>query len=286
MFFLKLLSRLPFPILYAFSDFLFVVSYYVIGYRINVVRKNLRSSFPEKTTGELKQTEKQFYKDLCDYGVETLKLLTISKEELMKRLVYKNPEIAQPFADRGQSIILLTSHQFNWEWLLTSGCLYLPFKVDFVYQRQSSKLFDNFSLESRSRFGAYAIERSQVAREAIRRKNVLRGVAIMADQFPGLDRDKKYWTTFMNQETAFFLGLGQLAYITQYPAIFFGVRKIKRGYYEAEGFVVSQPPYEKESQQIVEDYVKATEKIIRQNPSGWLWSHNRWKRKREDDTNA
>jgi len=286
MFFLKLLSRLPFSILYAFSDFLFVVSYYVIGYRINVVRKNLRSSFPEKTTGELKQTEKQFYKDLCDYGVETLKLLTISKEELMKRLVYKNPEIAQPFADRGQSIILLTSHQFNWEWLLTSGCLYLPFKVDFVYQRQSSKLFDNFSLESRSRFGAYAIERSQVAREAIRRKNVLRGVAIMADQFPGLGHDKKYWTTFMNQETAFFLGLGQLAYITQYPAIFFGVRKIKRGYYEAEGFVVSQPPYEKESQQIVEDYVKATEKIIRQNPSGWLWSHNRWKRKREDDSNA
>ena len=286
MFFFKFLSWLPFPILYAFSDFLFVVSYYVIGYRINVVRKNLRSSFPEKSPGELKKIEKQFYKDLCDYGVETLKLLTISKEELMKRLVYKNPEIALPFADRGQSIILLTSHQFNWEWLLTSGCLYLPFKVDFVYQRQSSKLFDNFSLESRSRFGAYPIERSQVAREAIRRKNVLRGVAIMADQFPGLDRDKKYWTTFMNQETAFFLGLGQLAFITQYPAIFFGVKKIKRGYYEAEGFVVSQPPYEKESQQIVEDYVKATEKIIRQNPSGWLWSHNRWKRKREDDANT
>jgi len=285
MFFFKLLSRLPFPILYAFSDFLFVVSYYVVGYRINVVRKNLSNSFPDKSTAELKKIERQFYKDLCDYGVETLKLLTISKEELRKRLVYKNPEIAQPFADRGQSIILLTSHQFNWEWLLTSGCLYLPFKIDFVYQRQSSKLFDNFSLESRSRFGAYPIERSQVAREAIRRKNILRGVAVMADQFPGHSRDKKYWTTFMNQDTAFFLGLGQLAYLTQYPAIFFGVTKIKRGYYEAEGFVVSEPPYEKDSQQIVEDYVKATEKIIRQNPSGWLWSHNRWKRKREEDTN-
>jgi KDO2-lipid IV(A) lauroyltransferase len=286
MFFLKLLSRLPFPILYALSDFLFVVSYYIAGYRIKVVRKNLRSSFPEKSVDELKKVEKQFYKDLCDYGVETLKLLTISKEELMKRLVYKNPEIAQPFADRGQSIILLTSHQFNWEWLLTSGCLYLPFKVDFVYQKQSSKLFDNFSLESRTRFGAYPVERAQVAREAIRRKNVLRGVAIMADQFPGLGHDKKYWTKFMNQETAFFLGLGQLAYITQYPAIFFGVKKIKRGYYEAEGFVVSQPPYEKESQQIVDDYVKATEKIIRANPSGWLWSHNRWKRSREEDVNT
>jgi len=285
MFILKLLSLLPFPILYAFSDFLFVVSYHLVGYRIKIVRKNLEKSFPEKSIEERRKIEKQFYKDLCDYGVETLKLLTISKEDLMKRLRYKNPEITQPYADRGQSIILLTSHQFNWEWLLASGCLYLPFKVDFVYQQQSSTLFDDFSLQGRTRFGAYPIERANVAREAIKRKNILRGVAIMADQFPGLSRDKKYWTTFMNQDTAFFLGLGQLAYITQYPAVFFGVRKIKRGYYEAEGFVVSEPPYEKESQQIVEDYVKATEKVIRQNPSGWLWSHNRWKRKREDDAN-
>jgi KDO2-lipid IV(A) lauroyltransferase len=279
MFFLKLISRLPFPLLYAFSDFLFVVSYHLVGYRIKVVRKNLKNSFPEKTDDERRKIEREFYRNLCDYGVETLKLLTISKEEIMKRLVFKNPEITQPFADREQSILLLTAHQFNWEWLLASGCLYLPLKVDFVYQKQSSKLFDNFSLIGRTRFGGYPIERASVAREAIRRKGILRGIAIMADQFPGLSRDKKYWTTFMHQDTAFFLGLGQLAYITQYPALFFGIRKIKRGYYEAEGFVVSDPPYEKESQQIVEDYVKATEKIIRENPSGWLWSHNRWKRK-------
>ncbi len=282
MFFLKLFSRLPFSVLYLFSDFLFVMSYYVIGYRIKIVRKNLRNSFAEKPPGELKMIEKQFYKDFCDYGVETLKLLTISKEELMRRMVYKNPEIVQPFANRGQSIILLTSHQFNWEWLLTSGCLYLPCKVDFVYQKQSSELFNDFSLESRTRFGAHPVERNQVAREAIKRKNIMRGVAIMADQFPGHENDKKYWTTFLSQETAFFLGLGQTAQITQYPALFFGVKKIKRGYYEAEGTVVSFPPYEKDSQQIVEDYVKATEKTIYQYPSGWLWSHNRWKRGREE----
>lgn len=282
MFFLRLFSRLPFSVLYAFSDFLFVMSYYVVGYRIKTVRKNLKNSFPQKASDELMRIEKKFYKDLCDYGVETLKLLTISKEELMKRMVYKNPGIAQPFADRGQSIILLTSHQFNWEWLLASGCLYLPFKVDFVYQQQSSELFNEFSLESRTRFGGYPVERNQVAREAIKRKNIMRGVAIMADQFPGHENDKKYWTTFLSQETAFFLGLGQMAHITQYPALFFGVRKIKRGYYEAEGTVVSFPPYEKDSQQIVEDYVKATEKTIHQNPSGWLWSHNRWKRGREE----
>lgn len=242
-----------------------------------MVKVNLRNSFPEKSQWERNQIEKQFYKDLCDYSVETVKLLTISKEELKRRMVYKNPEIVKQFADQNQSILLLTSHQFNWEWLLVSGCLYLPLGVDYVYQRQSSKTFDRFSLVGRNRFGAFPIERFQVGREAIRRKNILRGVAIMADQFPGHSYDKKYWTQFMNQRTAFFLGLGQLAFMTQYPAVFFGIKKIKRGYYEAEGVLVAQPPYEKDSQQIVEDYVKATERIIKQNPASWLWSHNRWK---------
>lgn len=279
MFVLRWLSRLPFPVLYAFSDFLFFISYYLIGYRKGLVLKNLKNSFPEKSEAEIKRIQKDFYHNLCDYAVETIKLLSISPEELRLRLVYKNPEIVKQFSDKNQSILLLTSHQFNWEWLLTSGCLYLPLGVDFVYQQQSNKTFNEFLLVGRTRFGAYPIERSHVGREAIKRKEVLRGIAVMADQFPGHFHNKKYWTQFLNQKTAFYLGLGQLASLTQYPAVFFGVKKIKRGYYEAEGFVVSQPPYGKESQQIVEDYIKATEQTIKQQPAGWLWSHNRWKTK-------
>lgn len=283
MFVLRWLSRLPFPVLYAFSDFLFFISYYLIGYRKALVQRNLRNSFPEKSEAEIKRIQKDFYHNLCDYVVETIKLLSITPEELKRRLVYKNPEIVKQFSDKNQSILLLTSHQFNWEWLLASGCLYLPLGVDFVYQAQSNKTFNEFSLLGRTRFGAFPVERSQVGREAIKRKGVLRGIAVVADQFPGHFHNKKYWTQFLNQKTAFFLGLGQLAFLTQYPAVFFGVKKIKRGYYEAEGFVVSQPPYGRESQQIVEDYIQATERIIKQQPEGWLWSHNRWKTQTESD---
>jgi KDO2-lipid IV(A) lauroyltransferase len=277
MFILRLLSYLPFSVLYLISDFLFVISYHLVGYRKKLVIKNLTNAFPEKTLTEIKRIEKEFYKNLCDYGVETLKLLTMSREETMKRMKFLNPEFVKPFADKNQSLIILASHQFNWEWLLAAGCLYYPFQIDFVYQKQSSALFNKFSLEGRMRFGAFPIERSQVGREAIKRKNILRGISIVADQFPGHAHDKKYWSEFMNQRTAFFLGVSQLAYITQYPAIYLGVRKVKRGYYEAEGFLVSNPPYNKDDNKIVEDYKVVTEKVIRENPSGWLWSHNRWK---------
>jgi Kdo2-lipid IVA lauroyltransferase/acyltransferase len=276
---LRLLSRLSLPLLYVFSDFLFFVSYRVIKYRRSTVRANLKNSFPEKADVELREIERCFYKNLCDYAIETLKLLSISREELTKRMEYKNPEILKPFADKKQSVILLASHQFNWEWLMVSGSINLPMKIDFIYQRQSSHRFDHFIMQCRTRFGAYAIERSQTAREAIKRKEITRGIAIVADQFPNFE--KKYWTQFLNQETAFFLGIGQLAVLTQCPTFFVHSKKIKRGYYEAEVFPLTLPPYEKGSQTVVEAYAAFTEKLIQQFPDNWLWSHSRWKRKRE-----
>jgi Kdo2-lipid IVA lauroyltransferase/acyltransferase len=279
MFFLKLLSRIPFPVLYLFSDFLFFISYRVVGYRRALVKKNLTNSFPEKTQTELKLIEKEFYKNLCDYAVETLKLLTISEQELKDRMMFRHTEVAHSYIEKNQSVILLASHQFNWEWLLAVGSLNHP--TDFVYQKQKSNLFNEFSLAGRMRFGAYPIKREHVARESISRKAIIRGIAIMADQFPGKKRDKKYWTTFLNQDTAFFQAISQLTVMLQCPVIYAAIQKKKRGYYEAEYILIDEPPYEKGSDRVVDYYAKATEKIIRENPAGWLWSHNRWRKPRQ-----
>src|SRR5687768_13295905 len=126
MFFIKLLSRLPFSALYAFSDFLFFVSYYLVRYRRNLVRKNLLKSFPEKSPDEIKRIEVEFYRNLCDYSVETLKLLTITKEELTARMTFNHRGFLEQFVDKNQSIIFLASHQFNWEWLLVSASINFP----------------------------------------------------------------------------------------------------------------------------------------------------------------
>lgn len=279
MFLLRLLSGLPFWVLYGISNFLFFISYRLLKYRRHVVWSNLKNSFPEKSDNELKKIERNFYSNLCDYGVETLKLLTIDKNELSNRMKWKNPELLQPFLEKKQSVILLASHQFNWEWLLVSGSINLPLPLDFVYQKQSSKLFDEFMDASRTRFGAYAIERAQTGREAIRRKGITRAVSIVADQFPTFE--KKYWTNFLSQETAFFFGINQLPALTQYPVFFAFVIKIKRGYYTAELIPVANPPFKKESNEVINQYVQVTEKRIRAHPDNWLWSHARWKHKRQ-----
>lgn len=277
MFFVKLLSRLPFRVLYAFSDFLFFISYHVVKYRRKLVWKNLKNSFPDKSDEELKKIEKTFYKNLSDYAVEMLKLITISKEELKKRVVFKNPEISSRYITEGQSLLNLASHQFNWEWLLAAGSFILPGQMDFVYQPIHNKFFDRFSLECRSRFGAYGIKRDTVAREIIKRKHIVRNIALVGDQYPGYSHDKKFSTTFLNQQTVFFQGPNQLALLSQYPVMYYSMRKTGRGYYETTIVELAAPPYEKGNVEVLEKYAHEIEKVIAKDPAGWLWSHNRWK---------
>lgn len=277
MFFLKLLSRLPLGVLYVIADFLFVITYYGVGYRRKMVWKNLKNSFPEKTDRELKAIQKEFYRNLCDYGVETLKLLTIDQQELKRRMVYTNASMVERYKAQGQSVVMLASHQFNWEWLLAAGNLYLPYPIDFVYQPVKSELFEEFSLQSRSRFGAYPIKRFEVARESFKRRHILRGIAIVADQYPGHESDKRFEAKFLNQDTVFFLGANQLAQMLQCPTVFAKIKRAKRGHYEMELIELSLPPYTKDDTQCVANYIREVEKLIQEHPSGWLWSHNRWK---------
>lgn len=279
MFFIRLLSRLPLPVLYLFSDFLFIVSFYLVRYRRRLVKRNLRNAFPEKGLKELRKIERNFYINLCDYAVEMLKLVSMSKDELSRRMVFKNPEVLQGYRDANQSILFLASHQFNWEWILVSASINFPMPIDFVYQPVKNKFIDDLTLTIRTRFGAYPVKRDEVARELVKRKHMLRGIASVADQYPGYGHDKKFITRFLNQETAFFMGTNQLAILTQYPALYYPMRKVRRGFYEAYPVIVASPPYPKTSVIVVENYVRLVEEVIYSYPDGWLWSHNRWKKR-------
>ena len=275
----RLISKLPFGVLYAISDFLFFISYRIIGYRRKMVWNNLKNSFPEKAESELRLIEKDFYRNLCDYAVETLKLLSISDEELKKRLVFANPDVLMNHATNQQSVLNLASHHFNWEWLLTTASIIFPVETDFVYQPVNNAFFERISLESRTRFGARAVKRDEVAREMVKRKNIVRNVAIVGDQYPGYKHDKKFPTKFMNQDTVFFYGTYQVAILTQFPVVYNRVRKVKRGYYEVTSIELANPPYDKNDNSILERYIHEVENAIRERPSEWLWSHNRWKKR-------
>ena len=281
-FIIKLLSRLPLWLLYILSYKLYVLMFYVIGYRKKVVLDNMRNSFPEKSEDEIKQIAKRFYARFADFMVETLKGITISEASLRKRVHFKNASMLNKYVEQQQSVVFLVSHQFNWEWALLAAAFNLPMPMDGIYKKLSNAKMNELILKARSRFGAHLIEKDSSQREIVKRRKVLKGIAIVADQLPVQSSPaEKYWGQFLNQETAFFVGAERIAKLLQLPTVFMDIHATKRGYYEVVFREVSSPPYEKEGHEILETYVKATESLIRSEPEGWLWSHKRWKYKKE-----
>jgi len=281
MWLLKLFSRLPMWALYGIADFLFFLAYIIVGYRKKVVLNNLRNSFPDKNNEELEIIAKAFYRNLSNFAVEVLKSFTISTEEINKRVRFVNIEMVDKYYNNNQSLLVLATQQFNWEWALLAGCLQLPYPVDVIYQKLSNNKFDELMYKTRSKFGGTPIKKGDALREIIRRSKQKRLIVINGDQTPpGRVKSDIYWAEFLNQDTAFYKGPGILPIKTGMPVLFLKIDSPKRGYYEVTFVPLGEPPYPKASTQILDNYIAETQKQISETPSYWLWSHKRWKRKR------
>lgn len=277
--FIYLLSILPFNLLYAKSDYLFFWLYHVIGYRKNVVRKNLKKSFPEKSDIELKQIEVKFYHHLCDLILESLKAYTISEKELRKRCTIKNPEIMEKFALNGKSICIAMGHYGNWEWAGQRVSMDTKFKLLVLYRKIKNQHFDNFMQRLRSRFGAVPVEMRETVKAILnfQKNKIPTATVFIADQSP--PPGNAYWINFLNQKTPVFKGTEKIATKYDMPVLFGHVHKIKRGYYEIELNIICENPALLNEMELTKLHTQMLEKYINQNPEYWLWSHRRWKHK-------
>lgn len=279
---LYFISILPFWIHQAFSSALYVLIYYVIGYRKKVVLTNLRNSFPEKSEQEIKTICKQFYKHFCDVIFEILKLMTISEKNFRKRFAFTPNAISiiSGFEAKKQSIIGVMGHCGNWEWGAIAHQFYFKQIITGVYHPLSNKNFDAFMLKLRGRKGGNIVAMKNLYREllSLKQKNIPTTVGLIADQTP--PPESAYWTTFLNQDTPVFNGPEKLAKKFNYPMIYVPVKKLKRGFYEMDAVLITDKPSELPEGVISELHTKALEKNIREQPYTWLWSHRRWKHKK------
>lgn len=273
----KLISFLPQWVLYIFSDLLFLIGYYVIGYRKKVILENLQHAFPEKSENERREIARLFFRNLTDSFAEIIKMYSISKEELDKRVKIKNKEIVLDVIENNQVIIGLTGHFFNWEMHLLQMMANVSNKCDVVYLKVNNPFFEKLMLAIRTRFGGGLIERSSFQRDYLRKRNQPRLIVLAADQRPS-HGEIRYWAPFMNRETAFFEGAEKLAKRFNHPVMYSHVHKPKRGHYTFTYEMISVPPFENEKEHSITDaYIALTEKNIREQPSLYLWSHKRWK---------
>lgn len=277
----KLIALLPMRMLYVISDFLYPFVYYIIRYRRRVVYENLRNSFPEKSDKEIQQIAKKFYRYFCDILVETVKLFHIKPEELIRRLKFKDTSLILEEYEKKKHILAVLGHYGNWEWGLSLG-MQIPYNFVGIYKPLTNKYFDELMIRLRTQFGSEAVPMKQTPRALATyiQQGRLTILNFIADQSPH-SNEIQYWTNFLNQDTPVFLGIEKFAVKTHQPVYFFNINRVKRGYYEVEVKKLCDDADTLATHELTEMHVRLLEENIRRSPETWLWSHRRWKNKRE-----
>ncbi|QEC53663.1 KDO2-lipid IV(A) lauroyltransferase [Anseongella ginsenosidimutans] len=277
--FLYGISLLPFPLFYLLSDFFCFLLYRVAGYRKKVVMENLRNSFPEKSEEERKRIAARFYRNLADIMLETVKMLTISPESLKKRFQMTNLEFAEKYYAQGRSIAIAVGHFGNWEWACLSQGMASSHPSIVIYKPLSNPWFDRLFFRMRSRTGAVLVSMKQTLRTLVSYRGQSYMAVFAADQTP-VQQDAVYWTPFLNQDTAVFLGIEKIAKMNNSVVMFCDMKRVGRGRYTVTYKLLFEDPKATSEYEITKAHVTALEKCIRESPEDWLWSHRRWKVKR------
>lgn len=275
------LSLLPLRALYAISDLLYLLIYRAVGYRKRLVRESLRSSFPDKTHDELRAVERKFYHWFCDYIVETIKLASMSQEEMKRRVTFDNIAYLQQLVDAQHNVALYLGHYCNWEWV-TSIRLHLHSDIlgGQVYHPLENKAFDRLMLKLRSSMDTESIPMSLILRRILqtRKEQQTCVIGFISDQVP-LFQSTHYWTHFLNHpDTLVITGTERIAKQFDFACVYLDVSRPKRGHYHIQIVPMVEHAKDYADWDITEMYFRLFEQTILREPAYWLWTHNRWKR--------
>ena len=278
-------SLLPLRVPYLLSTMLYLLLRYVVRYRLKVVRRNLSTSFPEKSEQELRAIENGFYRFFCDYLVESIKLMTIRKENLKRRMVFKGVEQIDQCISEGQSVAVYLGHYCNWEWVTSLPLWITPeAKCGQIYHPIENKAFDNLFLRLRQRQGALCIPMQDTLRRILEFRRAEQPVVIgyISDQKPNWI-NIHHWLDFLHHDTPVLTGAERIIRKAGHAVFYLDLRRVKRGYYEAEFKLIARNPTEVDDEFGITDiYYQMLEQSIIRAPELWLWSHNRWSRTREE----
>ena len=277
---LFLISRLPFPLFYLFSDGVCFLLYRVLGYRKAVVRSNLKLAFPELKEKEYQQIEGKFYRHLCDLFLEIIKSMGMGKKEMLKRFKVKNIEVLTQFESENRSAFIMCGHYASWEWMMSLG-YHMNHLGYGIYRPIKNPYFDRLIKSIRSRHDAFMIPQKTAA-EVIRlreKKNQWGVYGFASDQSPS-PIPKSYWRTFMGVEVPVFTGAERLARELNIPIVFGNINRVKRGYYELEFKLLSGQPKKTKENEITDIYTNWLEEQIKKDPTQYFWTHKRFKHAR------
>ncbi|CCX69962.1 MULTISPECIES: lysophospholipid acyltransferase family protein [Prevotellaceae] len=281
-----LVSKLPYRALYVISDIANLVLYHIVRYRRDIVRRNITSAFPEKSLEECISIERGFYKWFCDYFVETVKLMSVSRQELLSRIEFRGIDKIEECFDRGQTCAGILGHYGNWELLSATGLVIKKHPeavIGLIYHPLRSQLFDRLFINMRQSMGGVCVPKKDILRYLVsfRSQNLMNLFGYIADQAPRY-RNIHLWLPFLNHDTPVFTGAERIMRKMNNAVFYIDVERPERGKYIYTFKLMTDKPGEMPEFEITKKFFVMLEQTIRREPRFYLWSHNRWKRTREE----
>jgi len=255
---------------------LFLILYHIMKFQRGLLNDNLKRAFPTWSNAERDNLAATSYRNALDFLVETIKCWRLDKTGIERRVTLKNPELIAELTAHHKTLLALTSHSGNWEWLQLACAAQLETPVAALYSSLNLPDIDALLTTMRSRFGSTLIEAKTALPSLVEFSRQGGIIAINADQGPRPE-DDKYWGPFLGIDTAFFTGPEKLARLFRAPVVFVRMQRLRRGYYEVEFELLCEPPYPKDQDSIMLAYIKAAEQQILSSPQDWFWLYKRWK---------
>lgn len=274
-------SLLPLWILYRVSDLVFFILYYLVGYRRKVVMENLQKSFPLANKKDLESISRRFYRNFCDTWVEMLKILSISKKEIARRISF-DYSLLNELYKTGIPVQAFAGHFMNWEFANISVALNQPYPFLGIYMPISSKLISRLVYHLRSRFGTVLIKAGNAKKEMEGWEGKPYMLGLAADQSPS-NTLEAYWLEFMNQPSGFIKKPWEKVKTLGHAAVYMKMIRVKRGFYRFEVVPIVKDPSKFSETELVRSYRDLLEADIIKNPDNYLWTHRRWKKSWKKD---
>lgn len=273
------LAALPLPLLYGFASLIGWLAYRVFPYREELVHRNLALAFPQMDERALQRILRDYYAGFAQILVEIIKSAQMPAQEIRRRLRIRNLEQPLELLGQGRSVLFAAAHQCNWEWMLLGLSLELGYPLDAAYKPLVNPWAEREMKKVRARFGSRLVPAKDLLPDIIRRRGIVRAIAMVADQEPTTS-EHKHWTRFLNRDTAFYMGPEEISRATRLPVFFVAMRRVGRGFYEMEFELLALPEERLPPGELTERYARRVEQQIRAAPPDWPWSHKRWKLKR------
>lgn len=275
-----LISKLPFKVIYLFSDLVYIFVYNLFAYRKKVVINNLRLAFPDYSKSKHEAIAKTFYKHLCDMIFESIKSISMSEEEIKKRFKLGDLSVFSELESKNKSVILILGHYGNWEWIFILQT-FINHKGYGIYKRLKNKYFDRLVKRIRAKYDTQLITTKETVSvlNNVTAKGELAASGFISDQSPKKGK-AFHWQEFMGVEVPVYTGAEMLAKRLDHAVVYTRISKVKRGHYKCSFELITEEPKLIPDYEITDLFLRLLEEQIREEPAYYLWTHKRWKHRR------